>query len=211
MAYIGGKFHEVQGWGGESEALPPGTDYVFRVDKIAQGQSSTGKPQLELDLVVCNEGELKGRASKSWYTLNFEKDTPRKRVRQLIDATGVQMDQAGGIDDQAFIGRYFVGDVVHEPYQKADPVSGQMVEKTRTKICNERPYNPGAGANAAFAGQGAQQPAFQAQQPAFQPGAAPPAQAPQYAMPPGAQAPMAPGPVIAGAPAPRGAPQLTRV
>ena len=177
MARIQGGFNQVQAWGGESEALPPG-EYLFEITEMKQGQSKNGNPQLEMSVKVHNEGELYGRGGKFWYTLNFQSEVPRKRLKSLIDATGVSIAADGSIEDQEFVGRYFMADVAHETYTVTDPASGNSVEKSRTRIQNERPVQQQGQGNAAFA----------ASAPA-------PAAAPQQFAPPQQQfAPPAPAP-----------------
>lgn len=147
MAQIHGRLNDVDAWGGEGGALPPG-EYHFLIEEAKQAQSKNGKPQLELDLKVLNEGEMKGRSTKQWYTLNFEKDAPRKRLKSLVLATGIPLDGNGDFDDTQLKGTSFVGDVQSETYEVADQVSGQKLVKERTRIVNERPAN-GGGVRAA--------------------------------------------------------------
>lgn len=137
MAQIHARLNDVEAWGGEGGMLPPG-EYHFMIENAVQAQSKNGKPQLELDLVVINEGEMKGRKSKQWYTLNFEKDTPRKRLKQLILATGIPLDGNGDFDDAQLKGATFVADLVAEQYEVADQVTGQKLTKDRTRLQNER-------------------------------------------------------------------------
>lgn len=139
MAYINGRLHEVESWDGKSEALPPAPDYVLLIEAAKQGTSSKkGSPQLEITTVVQNEGELHGRKGVFFYNLQLDKDTPRKRLRSLVDACGVPMDANGGIDDQALIGKMFMADVIAESYKDVDVVSNQTIEKTRTRLQSER-------------------------------------------------------------------------
>lgn len=157
MAQIHARLNEVEAWGGEGGALPPG-EYHFLIEEAKQAQSKNGKPQLELDLKVLSEGEFKGRSTKQWYTLNFEKDVPRKRLKSLILATGIPLDGNGDFDDSQLKGTTFVGDVQVEQYEAVDQVSGgQKVVKERTRIVNERPAGsvsgvPQPSANPAAAG-----------------------------------------------------------
>lgn len=145
MATINGRLNEVDAWGGEGGALPPG-EYTFVIETAKQGQSQKGNPQLELDLKVVSEGEYKGRTTKQWYTLNFEKEAPRKRLKALVVATGIALDGNGNFDDQQLKGTTFTGDVQVESYEVDDVVTGKKLVKERTRIINER---PAGGARAA--------------------------------------------------------------
>lgn len=208
MATIAGRFHEVKGWGGQSESLPPGPDYVFQIDVAQQGQSpKKGTPQLELELTVLNEGELNGRKAFHRLTLNLEKETPRKRMRQLIDATGVPMDGNGNIDDADFVGRIFMADVVEESYEDVDATTGTKISKTAIRVVNER-IPPGAeGGQAAAAPSTAAAALAAPAAPAAQTRQAPAAPAP--AAPAAGAAPANGRPVYA--PPTRGGAGLTRV
>jgi hypothetical protein len=212
MAHINGRFHEVQAWGGESEALPPAPDYVFQIEAVEQGQSpQKATPQLNVTCLVLNEGELYGRKAIFRYNLNFEGkggDTARKRLKSLIDATQIPLDDQGGINDDDLIGRVLMADVIQETYKVADATTGTQIEKIATRIQNERVV-PDANAQA-----GAPAPAAAAPAPAAAPAAAAPAPAARAAAPaPAARpAPAAPAARPAYAPPGRGAPAgVTRV
>lgn len=209
MAHIAGRFHEVNAWGGESEALPAGPDYVLQIEAVEQTVSSKkAVPQLQVTTVVLNEGEYNGRKGMFWYNLDLSKETPRKRIRSLVDATGIALDAEGGFDDADLIGRVFMADVVHEPYKDVDATTGTAIEKTRVRIQNERMVE-GAGQPAGDAAPAAVAPAAA---PAPAAPAAPVAAAPRAAAPARPAAAAAPArPVYA--PPGRGAPNggLTRV
>jgi hypothetical protein len=211
MAHINGRFHEVSAWSGESEALPPGPDYAFQIEGVEQGVSPQKQtPQLNVTCIVLNEGENYGRKGIFRYNLNLDKEAPRKRLRSLIDATGIPMDADGGIDDQDLIGRQFLADVIAENYDVVDGTTGTKITKTASRIQNERPLD---GAN-----QAADAAAPQAVAPAPAAAAPAPAPAPAAAAPAARAAIPAPRPAAAAAPAARpaytppsrGAP-LTRV
>jgi hypothetical protein len=149
MAHVNLRVHEVQGWGGESESLPPGTDYVFEVEKAEQGKSAQkGTPQLTLECVVRWPESLEGRKGWARYYLIDNKGS-RARLRQIVDATGIPLDAQGGFDDQDFVGRVFVADVIVEPYEKTDPTTGTTVSKESARIVNERIYAPEGAVEAA--------------------------------------------------------------
>lgn len=177
MAYINGRYHEIEAWNGESSAIPPGSDYVFQVEAVEQKPSSNkGTLQLVVTNVV-RGGEHDGRKAIFRYSITDSAGS-RGRIKALALACGVQFDQNGGFDDTALIGRVYLADVIHEPYTKTDPVTGQELQKSSARCQNERPY---VGQQAA-APQGY----------APQPGAAAPAPQQMYAPPAGAPVPMAP-------------------
>jgi hypothetical protein len=194
MAYLNWRLNDVQSWNGVSESIPPGSDYLLRVAEVAQTQSSKGNPQMEVTFEVA-DGALAGRRVKMWYS---GADKARGRAKNFIEACGLSLDQQGGLDDQALLGRIIVADAVNNSYDKPDPVTGQVVTKTNIRIENERLYQTQqAQAPQGFVAQGA-----------------PVTQQQMYSPPPqGAPAPM---PAPAGRPnfppnAQRGAPGLTRV
>ena len=206
MAYVAaGITADTKAWDGVSGALPPANDVVFRIDEVKQEASpKKGTPQLVLScIVVAPEGELKDRKAVHRFVVGPNmKPASIGRLKQLLDACGLQADANGGFDSDHLIGRVFVADIVNEPYQDTDPITGQSVEKNGNRLQNERPY-ANAGTVAA--------------QPGVAPVAAPPVAAPVAAAPqavaPAAAPPVAPAPVAAApavapavAPAPVAAP-----
>lgn len=178
MAYIGLGMNNVEAWDGVSGALPPATDVVFRIDSVKQERSSQkGTLQLVVEATVVSQGELFSRKGYLRPIIDVNaKDGSKRRLKQLLDACMIQVDQQGGFDDQHLVGRHFVGDVVSQPYKKTDPATGQTIEKEGSQIVNERPYGQAGGVQQAQQAQ----PQFQPQaQPAFVPQivpAQPPAQ-----------------------------------
>lgn len=142
MSYVNLRVHEVKGWDGKSEGLPPGEDYVLEVEKAEQDTSpNKGTLQLTLECKVLWPEAYEGRKTWARYYLLDNKGS-RGRLAQIINATGVSVDAQGGFDDQDFAGRVFVADVINEPYEKVDATTGTSVVKDNSKICNERAYVP---------------------------------------------------------------------
>jgi hypothetical protein len=160
----------VQPWNGASVSIPPGEDYAFQIVEAKQEASSQkGTPQLRIDVVVLNDGDPRGRKGVFWYALT---EKAAGRLRSLFDAVGgVPLDGTGSIaNDQDFVNKQFVADVINDPYEKTNPATGQITTLDRSKIQNERSL-------AAFQQQGPSAPAQpvapQFQQPVPQQAAAP--------------------------------------
>ncbi len=205
MAHIGLRLQEVEGWDGKTGGLPPHDDVLFVIEKATQENSAKkGTPMLKLELMVV-DGELRGRKAFSQFVIAPDaKEGSRRRLKQLIMATQLQLDQQGGFDDAMLIGRQFVADVVSEPYTETDPATGQVIEKSSSRIINERPVGaPSMAAGAPAGYPSAQAPQYAPPQAAY----APPQQVPHYA-PPGQYAPP---PAYAQPPVGRGAPGVTPV
>lgn len=153
MAYINERLHEVQSWGGESELLPPADDVTFEIESVAQEVSSAKQtPQLAITARVVSAGELMGRKGKFWYIMGPKaKEASRARLKSLIEACGLNVDQQGGFDDQDLLNRQFVADIVNEPYEKTDPITGSSITKTAARIQNERPVGTAPAAKPASA------------------------------------------------------------
>lgn len=141
MAYINQRLNEVQAWGGDSDSLPPTEDVVFRIDSVKQEPSSQkGTLMLNLGLTVMEPPSIAGKTARASFVVAPDaKEGSRKRLKALIEATLIQLDQQGGFSDEDLIGRFFMGDVINEPYQKTDAVTGQTTEKMQARIQNERP------------------------------------------------------------------------
>jgi hypothetical protein len=151
MAYVSaGITADTKAWDGVSGALPPASDVLFRVDDVKQEASpKKGTPQLVLDCVVVTEGELKDRKAMHRFVIGPNmKPASIGRLKQLLDACGIQADSNGGFDSDHLKGRVFIADIVVEPYNQTDPVTGQTLEKSSSRLQNERPYRnqaaPGA-------------------------------------------------------------------
>jgi len=183
----GVNLNEVDAWDGSSGgALPPG-EYVFEVTECIIGNSSKGNSQLELDLVVVAGAvtdAVNGATKKHWVVMT---EKSAGRVRNMLDACGVQMNAAGAFDSDHFKGTQFIGEVYEDSYDKPDLSTGQNVTKITSKIRKERPVSVG------FSDQDGA--------PAIAPAAAPAPQAPAPApaAPAAPARPLPPGPRVAGA------------
>lgn len=143
MTQINAGLNDVEAWGGEIVQLPPGSyQFVVKAADIEEKADESGKPKSTL--IVSAEvlsGAFAGKQVKSWFTLDFTKDTPRKRLKSLVLATGIPVDSAGGFDTTNLIGCKFNADVVVSSYEgKADPLTGVKPMKESAKVVNERPY-----------------------------------------------------------------------
>lgn len=137
----------VNAWGGESTHLPPGP-YSFKIKAANIEAKSEGKNQLVLDNEVVSDGEMKGKIAKSFFMLDFTKETPKKRLKSLITATRIQLVN-GTFATESLVGTQYDADVIHEDYEsKTDPITGQAATKTAIRIVNEMPF----GTNAAESG-----------------------------------------------------------
>jgi hypothetical protein len=128
-------------WGGGVDMLPPG-EYAFEVADYAIGQSKKGVPQLELDLVVIGGAEtdtLNGRKQKHW--IYWGKSLGR--LRAILAACEIPVDANDNFEETALPGRTFIAEVAVNTYEKDDLTTGGKVEKTNTKIQNERPMSAG--------------------------------------------------------------------
>jgi len=160
-------------WDGEGFSVAPG-EYVFEVEEATQEQSSKDKPQLALGLRIVSGLATEvhnDQKMKHWISLTG-KAAPR--LRNFLNAVGIEADADGGFDDQDLIGRQFQAEVFESEYQKGtDPVTGAPNMKTSSKIRKERLVEGEAGAS---------------QAPAAPPAPLPRAAAPQRPAPPPARA-----------------------
>jgi hypothetical protein len=120
---------------GERKSVEPG-EYNFQITEIKQDQSRAGNPTLVVTAEVC-EGPAKGRTMRNWYSLAGDNEFARRRIKALIEACRVPVDQRGGFSVQAFVGCKFHGKVVEEEFTSRNQ---QGVEEARTwsKITCER-------------------------------------------------------------------------
>ena len=159
MATIDANLNEIDAWGGETTQLPPG-EYQLKVTAADVEQKEDGE-KIKSQLVVNYEvisGAFSGKTIKAWFMLDFTKDTPRKRLKSLVNATGIGVSPNGSFDTAQLLACKLNADVVHESYQsKPDPITGQSVEKTAIRVVNERTLRELsgiAGGQAALAGPG---------------------------------------------------------
>jgi hypothetical protein len=142
---INGRLHDVQGWSGESEALPPGEGYHLRIlEVVHENSTQKGTPMMNLSCEVLWPESLAGRKVTHRLVADMSKDVSRRRMKQIIDATGIQLDQQGGFDSDWLVNAEFEADCINEPYQKVDATSGQTVERTSARLQNEQPVGTAA-------------------------------------------------------------------
>lgn len=142
MATIEANLNEVDAWGGEVTQLPPG-EYQLKVLAADVEQKESGET-IKSQLVVKYEvvsGAFAGKATTAWFGLDFTKDTPRKRLKSLVAATGIPLSPNGSFDSAQLVGARLNADITHESYtSKPDPITGQSTEKTTIRVVNERPF-----------------------------------------------------------------------
>lgn len=142
MATIEAGLNDVEAWGGEITQLPPG-EYQFKIKAAdVEQKEKDGKviSQLVVDYEVLS-GAFAGKPGKAWFTLNFAKDTPRRRLKSLVTAAGITVSPNGSFDSNQLVGCKLNADVIHESYESGpDPITGVKIEKTAVRIVNERPF-----------------------------------------------------------------------
>lgn len=152
MANIEANLNDIEAWGGEITKLPPG-EFSFKIKAAdIENKEKDGKTQSQLvvDLEVIS-GPFAGKTAKSWFGLDFTKDTPRKRLKSLVNASGIAVSPNGSFDSAQLIGCKINADVTHETYMtKAglDVVGGSVIppeEKIAVRVVNERPFREVAG------------------------------------------------------------------
>jgi hypothetical protein len=203
----GVRLQDEQAWDGTGGALPPG-NYLFKVTGVEQKPANTGNPQMILQLEVIDGAESQahnGRGMKHFIMLMA---STKGRVKHMLDVCGIVPDDDGGFDDESFMGAEFAGVVETNTFTKPDPATGQTVEKTNTKINQERPASDWEtilaelGVGAGGEGGTVAAPAAVVTKPAPAPVAARPAPArQQQPLPPPGAAPAAASAANAGVPA----------
>lgn len=145
MATIEANLNEagLDAWGGEISTLPPG-EYQFKI-KAADVESKEDGEKIKNQLVIDYEvvsGAFSGKIAKAWFNLDFTKDTPRKRLKSLVQAAGIAVSPNGSFDTAQLLGCKLNADVIHRTYEgKPDPVlGGPPPQKTAINIVNERPF-----------------------------------------------------------------------
>lgn len=132
----------LQAWDGVPSRLDQG-DYQFEVVEATKGQTQAGNPALKATFKVVSEGDNLGRTMKQTYTLIDEGDAAsasRGRLKQLVQAAGIPLDERGGFSVEALIGCQVIGTVIHEEVAGRRLPNGQESEpKIFAKITQERP------------------------------------------------------------------------
>lgn len=128
---------------GRNQRVEPGT-YDWEITKAVFDQSKKGNRTLRVTAIVTTEDSpMKGRSLVGTYVIS-EDDFARRRMKALVEATGVQIDAQGGLSKDAFVGTHFTADVVVDTFDDIDSKTGQPVTKDFTKWIGERPYEGAA-------------------------------------------------------------------
>ena len=131
----------VTAWDGCGGMLPPGL-YDFAVTNVELKQTSTGRPQIELDLTVIAGVDpvtdaYNGQTKKDWRLLGG-KSAVLGRLKSLLDACGVQIAANGDFDTDELRDRQFTAEVYEDSYDKPDPATGTVKTITNTRIRGEQ-------------------------------------------------------------------------
>lgn len=119
-------------------SLPePGT-YDFEIDRAESALSRAGNPTLRVLGRVISEGPMFGRTMVAGYVLNASSVSARVRLKQLIVATGVELDADGNFHREALLERRFTAEVLLRSTITLDS-NGYEVPRTFTVWQNERP------------------------------------------------------------------------
>ena len=140
----GVNLNEVDAWDGGSSGVLPIGEYLFEVTACAiTNAKSSGNAQLEFDLIVvagASTDACNGAGKKHWASLSPK---AAGRVRNMLDACGVPMDEGGGFDSDQFVGTQFIAEVYEDSYEKANLTTGTVDTKITNKIRKERPVSVG--------------------------------------------------------------------
>lgn len=146
MPVIEAQLNDVEAWGGENVQLPPG-EYQLKV-KGADVEQKDANEQgvVKSSLVVEYEvlsGAFSGKTVKAWFGLDFTKEVMRKRLKSLVNASGINTGPTGAFDSNQLVGCKINADVTHDTFQsdKRDPITGNILPpKTFVRVVNERPF-----------------------------------------------------------------------
>jgi hypothetical protein len=133
---------DVPAWNGEAQLTPPG-DYEFSIAEVKRTTSSAGNPQLQVKFEVQRNADgsdtpYKGRAVMGWYQ---ETGEGRMRLKNLIQASGVELDARGGFSLSALTGKHLLATVKADSYVKVSAgADGEPTKETKNtvKISKER-------------------------------------------------------------------------
>lgn len=116
-------------------------DYEFEITAAPIKSASTGSgSQHEVTFtVVCNadgsETSMAGRTCRGWY--GIETDFGRRRLSNLLSATGVYFDSKG-YKASELVGKHLLATVTTKTYVKLDPATGQEREVMGSNVSRER-------------------------------------------------------------------------
>lgn len=138
-----------QAWDGESgPKIPPG-QYLVDITEAERNVNGKNNPQVQVQFTVA-EGEQAGATLRGWYVLT---EKAIGRVLNLLQACGLALDARGGFDVAALVGSRLYITVVENTYEAGEnPVTGEKITKTNSKVMGEKAYVPPAPPKKAAAG-----------------------------------------------------------
>jgi hypothetical protein len=148
LGYIdAGLTDDITPWDGSFSSINPG-DYVFEVTEIKGGQAqSSGNPTMVLSYVAIqaldpiNDDQVDREVIQS-YSLNLTKKGTKRRLKSLLQALGVPIDNRGGFDPNKCIGARMVAEATLNSYKVENPTLGAEPEmRQNCKLIRERPMS----------------------------------------------------------------------
>lgn len=125
---------EVEGSGGNEFDLPDRGEYKLRVAECKLHNSGTGNRSIKFTVEVREnaDGTKTDQAGKRFheYRSLSEKEFPRRRLRQMLDALGLPVK---GFSTREAVGREFVAMVDHQTSQQVNEQTGEYYVNARTK------------------------------------------------------------------------------
>lgn len=103
------------------------------------GVSGKGNPTLRLTYRVISEGPMQGRTTRQSYAILPDNDGARRRMKNLIDALGVETDENHRFAPASMVGTQMRAEAIIEPYTDFDSRTGQNVTKEAVRIVGEEP------------------------------------------------------------------------
>ncbi|KKK74902.1 hypothetical protein LCGC14_2879120, partial [marine sediment metagenome] len=146
LEYIDLDLNDVEASDGSFETAHPG-EYLFEVTAISGGQSNAGKPKMVITYKIIEaitdsdecQAEIEKEVMQSYSLAKDAKsDFPRRRIKALVEALGVELDKRGGFDPNDMIGARMIGEVKIEQYDDTNPITKMTTQKTSQKIIRER-------------------------------------------------------------------------
>lgn len=147
MGYIGGLagVRNAESWGGEKSFDPPAEgEYRLRVTEMEEDKSSKGNSMLvtKIEIVSAADGSETsedGKVMTDWRSL-LQKKGCQRRLKALLNAVGVEVDEDGGFDTDQAVGVEFLGRIKHDSVTKV--VNGEpKTYDNNPKLVEERPAN----------------------------------------------------------------------
>ena len=144
LDYIDLGLNDVSASDGSFVLLPPG-QYGLEVTKVEGGQSKAGNPKMVLHLKVfaalqeANENQI-GQVVQSSMVLDKGKEFARRRLKNVVQACGVAIDDRGGFNPQEMLEGRILAEVKLETYTEQNAMTGEKVERPSMRIFNEKPW-----------------------------------------------------------------------